>query len=177
MALKINLLPADYALIGPVSQIVKASRPLSVILLALFLVTAVGMGGFFIFSSISLNNLSAANSSLEGQVQAQSAAQQQIILLEDRLSDIKTVQGIPSATKSLDKANPLLSLVIGSSLLSELDVVPQKTSVSIVFKSNSDLTNFLKSLYSNGNYSSVSLTSFNYSPTVGYQVGFNFVEN
>jgi hypothetical protein len=175
MAVKINLLPADYALTGSLGQIVKAARPLSVILLALFLIAAAGMGGFFIFSSISLKNLTTGNSSLESQIQTQSAAQQQIILLEDRLGQIKKVQGIASATKNLNNVNPLLTLVTGSSLLSELDVDPQKTSASIVFKSNSDLTNFLKSLSSGGNYSSVSLGSFSYSPAMGYQVGLNFV--
>lgn len=174
MAVKLNLLPADYALTGPVRQLVKAARPLNVILLALFFVTAIGMGGFFIFSSISLNNLAKENNSLKSQIQAQSTAQQQIVLLKDRLSQIKTVQAVPSASKNFDKISPILNLVTGSSFVSELGVDSQKTTSSVIFKSNSELTNFLKNVSSNTAYSTVTLGTFNYSPVMGYQVGLIF---
>jgi hypothetical protein len=176
MAVKINLLPADYTLTGPVAQFVRIARPLTVILLSLFIVTALGMGGFFVFSSISLKSLSVADSNLEKQIQTQSEAQQQIILLEDRLTQIKTVQGIPSAIKNLDNIDSLLTPVANPSLLSELDVDSQKTSASIVFKSNLDLTGFINSLSSNSTYSTISMESFSYSPASGYQVGLNFVD-
>jgi hypothetical protein len=176
MAAKLNLLPPDYALTGPVGQIVKFARPLNVILLALFLVTVLGMGGFFIFSSLSLKSLTADNDSLKKQIQAQSTAQQQIVLLKDRLGKIKTVQGLPTATQNLTSIDPVLVLVAGNSFLSELDVDSQKVAATIVFKSNSDLTNFLKNISLNTTYSSVSLGTFNYSPAVGYQLSLSFTK-
>jgi len=176
MAVKLNLLPENYTLTGPIGQIVKFARPVNVILLALFLVTALGMGGFFIFSSLSLRSLSAGNDSLKKQIQAQSAAQQQIVLLKDRISKIKTVQGLPTATKNLTNIDPILALITGNSILSELNVDSQKVTATIVFKSNSDLTNFLKSIDSNITYSSVSLGTFNYSPATGYQVNLSFIK-
>jgi hypothetical protein len=175
MAIRINLLPADYSLTGPAGQIVKFARPLSVILLLLFLVTTIGMGGFFLLSSMSLRSLTAGNDNLKGQVQAQNAAQQQIVLLKDRIAKIKTVQGIPTATKNLIGFDPLLGLVTGNSLVSELGVDTQKITASIVFKSNSELTNFLRSINSNTLYSSVSLATFNFSPAMGYQVSLSFM--
>jgi hypothetical protein len=176
MAIKLNLLPPDYALTGPIAQVVKFARPLNVILLALFLVMALGMGGFFIFSSLSLKSLAAGNDSLKSQIQAQSVAQQQIVLLKDRLGKIKTVQGVATAAKSLSDMNPLLSLVTGDSTLSELNVDPQKITASVAFKSNSDLTDFLKGISSNTNYSSVLLGTFNYNPAIGYQVSLEFIK-
>ena len=175
MAVKLNLLPEGFALTGPLGQVVKVVRSLNVILLALFLVMVIGMGGFFIFSSISLNNLNTANKNLENQIDAQSTAQQQIVLLKDRLGQIKTVQGTPGATKNFNNVSPLINLVTGDSLLSEIDIDPQKVNFSVIFKSNSDLTNFLKNLYSSKVYNSVSLATFNYSSAGGYQTGLDFL--
>jgi len=175
MAVKLNLLPENFSLPGPMRQLVKVARPLNVILLLLFLVTALGMGGFFIFSSVSLNGLVSENNNLKKQIQAQSVAQQQIVLLKDRLAQIKLAQAVPNATKNLNKVDPILALVKNDSLLSELVVDFQKTTASIIFKSNSDLTDFFKSVSSNSDYSNISLGTFNYSPVIGYQVNLGFV--
>lgn len=175
MAVKLNLLPEDYALSGPVAQIVKFSRPATVIALALFLVMSVGMVGFFIFSSVSLNNLSNQNSSLVSQISAQNSSQQQIVLLKDRLSNIKKVQSLPSVTKNLTNIDAVMGKLTGDSLIAELDVDAQKTNASLIFKSNSDLTNFLSSLSTNTAFSSITLTGFNYSPSSGYEVNLSFI--
>lgn len=176
MAVKLNLLPENYTLSGPLGQIVKVVRPLNVILLALFLITGFGMGVYFIFSSISLNGLKAENENLKKQIQERSKAQQQIVLLKDRLNQIKLAQAVPGASKNLANIKPILSLVSGNSLLTELSVDSQKTNASVVFKSNADLTNFLKSISSNKTYKAVSLGTFNYSPAAGYQVSLSFSE-
>lgn len=176
MAVKLNLLPENYTLSGPVGQIVKIVRSLNVILLALFLITALGMGAYFIFSSISLNGIKKENETLKSQIQERSKAQQQIVLLKDRLSQIKLAQEIPGASKNLTNIKPVLSLISGNSVLSELEVDSQKTNASIIFKSNADLTNFLKTVSSNKTYKSVSLGTFNFSPAAGYQVSLSFSE-
>ncbi len=174
MAVKLNLLPEQFNLSGPLGSIVKFVRPLNVILLALFLATALGMGGFFIFSSISLKNLGTANANLKTQIQSQSAAQQQIVLLKDRLGKIKSVQALPNSLKNLGNIGSVLSSIAGSSFVSELGVDALKTSATIVFKSNSDLTNFVKTLSSTKSFTSITLGSFNYNPTSGYLMTLDF---
>lgn len=174
MAVKLNLLPDNYTLTGPVQQFIKIARSLNVILLALFLVAGFGMVVYFIFSSISLNDLAADNEAYKSQIQEMSTVQQQVVLLKDRLAQIKTVQAIPSASKNFDGISPVISLVAGNSTVSELSVDSQRTTVTAVFKSNSELTDFLKNVSSSGGYSAVSLGTFNYSPVMGYQVGMSF---
>lgn len=174
MAVKLNLLPQDYALTGPVGKIIKFIRPLNVILLALFLVMAIGMGGFFIISSVSLKNIGVANDNLKNQIQAQGAAQQQMTLLKDRLSKIKTVQALPTSLKNLANVSPLLTPLTGDSLVSELGVDSQKTTASITFKSNPDLTNFVKSLGGVKSFTSITLGTFSYSPSSGYLMTLDF---
>lgn len=175
MAVKLNLLPTDYTLTGSMRQIIKVARPLNVILLSLFLITALFMGVFFVYSSITLNGLVSENNNFKKQIQTQSVAQQQIVLLKDRLAQIKTARAFPNAIKNLNKVSPILTIIKDESLLSELVIDFQKTTASVIFKSNSDLTNFLKSVGSSSDYSTVSLGTFNYSPAVGYQVNLSFV--
>jgi len=175
MAVKLNLLPADYTLSGPLRQLVKASRSINVIFLSSFLITALGMGGFFIYSTISLNNLITANNKLTSQIQAQSQAQQQIVLLKDRLSQVKLAYETPSSAANFEGIIPLLDLIKDNSILSELDVDSQKTSASIAFGSNSGLTNFLTTASTSTNYSNVTLSTFNFSPVSGYQINMSFV--
>lgn len=174
MAAKLNLLPPDYAISGSVRQLLKLAKPLNVILLSLFLITVLGMGGFFIFSSFSLNNLKATNTKLEGQIKAQEAAQQQIVLLKDRLGQIKTVQSLPNAAKNLTNVDPYLSILSPNSIISELDVDAQKTSSSIVFRSNSELSAFMKNLNTNKVFSTISLNTFSFNPSGGYLVGVDY---
>ncbi|HKB88798.1 MAG TPA: hypothetical protein VKC53_04065 [Patescibacteria group bacterium] len=174
MAVKLNLLPEGYALSGPLSQVVKLVRPLNVILLAFFLIVVLGMGGFFIFSSFSLRNLNTANDALKSKIQSQATAQQQIVLLKDRLKQIKTVQGLPTALKNMTSITPLLASSSGTILVSELGVDPQKAAVSVVFRSNSDLTSFVRSLNTVKSFNTVSLGAFSYNPGSGYLVTLNF---
>jgi Tfp pilus assembly protein PilO len=175
MAVKLNLLPSDYTITGPLATLIKVVRPLNVTLLAIFLAAALGMTGFLIFSSVSLNNLNSTNNSLKSQIQSQQAAQQQVVLLKDRLGKIKRVIAMPSASKSLSNINPLLDSVGETSAITGLDIDLQKTKLSIDFKSNSELTNFVNGLSSQNNFSAILIDSFSYSPVTGYSVGFSFV--
>lgn len=176
MSVKLNLLPEEYTVSGPVAQAIKLIKPLNVILLALFLAMAVGMSGFFVYSYYSLNSLSTANSGLESQIQAQESAQQQIVLLKDRISQIEIAMAIPSSNKNFSLIAPVLDTLSPNALVSEVDVDSQKTDGSFVFKSNSDLTNFLRSLDKSNNFSTISLTTFSYSPIGGYLVGLDFAK-
>lgn len=176
MTIKLNLLPSDYTLTGPVRQLIKVARMLNVILLALFIITALGMVGFFIFSSTSLKNVIAKNDILISEIKAQSVAQQQIVLLKNRLAQIKTINNSPGAMKGFNNLVPALAMISGDSFLSELNVNSQKITSAIVFKTNSGLADFLKSLGSDTAFSSITVGSFSYSPEVGYQVSMNFID-
>ncbi len=173
MAVKLNLLPSDYTVSKPVAAVLKVVRPLNVTLLAVFLASALGMAGFFIFSSVTLKNLNSVNNNLKSQIQSQQAAQQQVVLLKDRLSKIQRVQSTPGASKNLALVIPFVNAIGDDSVLTELDLDSQKTALSIGFKSNTNLTNFIKSLNSQSPFSSITLNSFNYNPVSGYLVEFS----
>ena len=174
MAVNLNLLPSDYEVSDSVAKLIKSARQLNVILLAIFFAGALSMAGFFVFSAISLQNLNTQNTNIRNQIQVQQTAQQQVVLLKDRLSKIKRVQAVPGAAQNLTAISPLIGSVSDSGSVSELNVSPQKTSMSLTFRTNSDLVSFIKTLNGNTNFSSITMDSFSYNPTTGYLVSFSF---
>lgn len=174
MAVKLNLLPSDYAVSKPVATVLNIVRPLNVILLAIFLACALGMAGFFIISSVSLNDLNSTNNSLKNQIQAQQVAQQQEVLLKDRLGRIQTVYNYPSGLKNFTAISSVIGSLPVNSSVSEMDLNSEKTDLSVLFTSNSDLTNFVKTLNSQNAFAGITLNSFGYNPTNGYLVGVSF---
>lgn len=175
MAVKINLLPQDYTVSDSVARVIKIVRPLNVILLSIFLVAALGAAGFFILSSITIKNLSTTNSTLTNQIESLQSAQQQVVLLKDRLGKIRRIMSKPGAYKNIAPINPILVAFFGSSTLTELDADSEKTLLTLNFKSGTDLSNFLDSISENPSFSNVAMNSFNYNPSNGYTVGFSFV--
>ncbi len=174
MAVKLNLLPEEFEVSGPVAAVLKIVRPLNITLLAIFLTAALGMAGFFVFSSITLKNLNTANSSLKNEIQAQHEAQQQAVLLKDRLEKIKQISTFPNASKSFTGITPFVDSLGANSVISELSLDSQKISLTANFRSNKDLTDFMKNLGSQSTFTGITLNSFNYNPATGYLVGIIF---
>ena len=172
MAVKLNLLPSDYALTGSVSTSLKAIKSLNVVLLGIFLAAALGMTVFLVFSSISLNNLNSVNSRLKTQIQSQQSAQQQAILLKDRLVKIKEISKEPSATNNFAGATSIFNALSDFVTISELNLDSEKVNMTLGFKTNTELNEFVKSLENQTAFSNVTLNSFGLNPVSGYLVEF-----
>lgn len=170
MAINLNLLPPEYGTLGNLGKILKVTRALGVIAMALFFVFALGVSGFFIASTIAINNLNSDVGALKSQVVAQQTSEQQIVLVKDRIGKIKTVLAKPDALKNLAAVNPYVSGLTPSTTLSDLSVDSDKVAFSLVFKNNADLTNFMSQISQDKNFGSVELTSFTFNSTSGYSV-------
>ncbi len=170
MAIKVNLLPVDKRVGKDLQRVLTVTRMLGVIFLALFIVFGLGVTAFFILSSIQLSSLNQTNGSLTSQISGLETSETQMVLLKDRIAKIKTVKNLPSAIANLDKINPVLTTLSAESPVAELDITPVKISTSINFKSNTDLSNFLKNISSSKVFKSVTMTSFSFNPATGYLV-------
>lgn len=174
MAIKINLLPTELKVSGGLSRILSVSRILGVISLAVFLVFGLGLGVFFVISSVQLNSLNSGNDALKSQVTSLKTSEAQLVVLKDRIAKIKTVQKIPTAVKNLVDFDPLVSS-FSSSTVSEVDVDANKIATSINFRSNSDLASFVKAISLAPIFRSVTFSSFSFSPAGGYLIGLTAV--
>lgn len=174
MAIKVNLMPAELVLSGGLNRILKVSRMLGVILLAGFLIFGLGLAAFFIISSVQLSGLNSGNTDLKNQITTLETSEQKIVLLKDRIGNIKKVQSIPTFLTNLGNIEPVLAAVTAGSSVSELDIDPTKVSTTINFKSNGDLTTFITSVTKQSVFKSILLSAFGYNPASGYLVTLTF---
>ena len=176
MAIKLNLLPPELAIDKNLSSLLKLSRSLGVISIAAFLIFVLGVGGFFIVSTVTLNNLNTNTDALKKQIADQETSEQQIVLLKDRIKKISLVQSTPGSLNNLVAIDPFLLNLTADSSVSELSVDSQKTQLLLNFKSNSQLSTFLDTLSASDVFKTVVISSFSLSPVSGYSVGVN-IEN
>ncbi|KKU09038.1 MAG: hypothetical protein UX13_C0051G0008 [Candidatus Woesebacteria bacterium GW2011_GWB1_45_5] len=174
MAVKLNLLPPEYSVSKGLNRLLKATRMLGVIGLGIFLVFVLGMGAFFIFSSLTLRELSSENEALKTQITARSTSEQQLVLIKDRIKKVRTVRGISSSLPNLNNFETL-STSLGAGIdLTEVAVDSQKIDLSVRMDSNSELTSFVGTLTGLATqagtkiFKSVVLTSFGFNPVGGY---------
>lgn len=170
MAVNLNLLPPELAVSKSLGKFLKTVKALGVIGVAAFLVFGVGIGAFFIVSTISLNRINANIKVLKNQVSAQQKSEQQVILLKDRIAKIASIQSIPDSLSNLTATEPFLIDLSGSMSVNQMAVSPTSVSLSLNLKTNSDLSTFLESLQTSDVFKTVSLTTFNFSPSIGYSV-------
>lgn len=170
MAIKLNLLPVEKRVGKGLQRVLRITRMLGVIALGTFIVFGLGLGAFFIFNSVRLNNLNSANSALEGKIAALETSETKMILLKDRVGKIRTLMNIPSAIVNLDIINGIISPVSAANI-NELNVGTAKISTTLRFESAGDIGIFLKGLSESDAFQSVSITTFSFNPVGGYLVG------
>jgi Tfp pilus assembly protein PilN len=174
MPVKLNLLPQGLLISKSLGKALKTIKALNVILSVAFLVFALGMGAYFVLSTITLNGVQNKVDKLKTQVIAQESSEQQLILLKDRIQKISTVKALPNTFKNVENINSLLTGLSGESSISQLDVGQAKVDLSMIIKSNNDLTSFLRSVENTNLFKTVILSSFGYSPVGGYTLGISF---
>ncbi|KKR26631.1 MAG: hypothetical protein UT58_C0009G0011 [Microgenomates group bacterium GW2011_GWC1_39_7b] len=148
---------------------------LNVILLSGFIIFALGLAAFFAFSSIQLQSISSEVDEIKSLIVSQEKTEQAVVLLKDRLAKIGMARGVVSSIKIFSRIEPFLINIGPNSNLSELSIDPQKLDLSVVFRSNSDLSAFLKNISDSEVFKFVTLTTFGYNPASGYLATFHIL--
>lgn len=175
MALKINLLPDNFAVKGTLARSLTLVKQLTVILLGFFILIVVGISGYFFVSSFELGGITSNIDNLKAQITQQQTVETQMVLLKDRISKIKIAQKAASSQKSLTQVNSLFASVPQGMTLGQLSVDSTKSEASVAFDSSLTLTDFFRTLTSSTNFSSIVLTSFGFNPATGYLASLKLV--
>ena len=170
MPIKLNLIPQEQQTSKNLSSLIKSLKALGVIGIAAFLIFGVGLGVFFIATTISLNNVNASVTKLSAQVSAQQKSEQQVILIKDRIDKVATIQGLPSSLTNLNVIDPFLSNLSGTGVVDEISIDPTAIILSVNLKSYADTSVFIDSLQSTDKFGTVSLDSFGLNPKTGYSI-------
>jgi hypothetical protein len=175
MPVKLNLMPSGLLISKSLSKVLKTVKAINVILIAIFIIFIVGVGIYFILSSISLKNTETKVEQLKSQIVLQETSEQQLIILKDRLTKISAAKASPDSLKNLSGVNTVLANLSQDSSISQMDVSPTKIDLTMTIRSNTDLTNFIKNVEETNLFKSILLSSFGYSSTGGYNIGVSFV--
>jgi Tfp pilus assembly protein PilN len=175
MAVNLNLLPQDLAVGSSLNRIIRIIRAINVISIVAFIIFAVGVGAFYAVSSVRLNSLTSENKASISQIKERQTTEQRLILLKDRIAKIKLAYSSDSIAKSIDLVSPLLSQLPEDASVTEMNLDANKITISILFKSSSEISNFLEKIYSSKDLTGVTLTSFGFNPTTGYLVSMNLI--
>jgi Tfp pilus assembly protein PilN len=176
MAVTLNLLPVNNGTSGTIGKILKTTRMVGIIGIALFLISAILVSALFLLTNSTLNSLNSDIATLETQIKSQQKVEQQVALLKDRLGKIKSVLKTPEALAGFDNVSPIVDNIGSSSYINDLNIDSNKIEVSGTFGSTSDVTNFIKSLSSTDKFLTIEMASFNYSSKSGYQVSANITQ-
>jgi len=168
MPTKLNLLPSNLQVSKGLGSFLKASRSLGVILIVIFAIFSLGIGGFFVLSKITLGNLQTKVNQLTSQVKAQETSEQQLILLKDRLAKIASARNDPNAYKNITNVDSLFTNISPVSSMNQANISSSKIDISLVARSNEDLATFISNLKGTTLFNTVNLSSLSFSPKTGY---------
>lgn len=176
MAVNLNLLPPGLIISKSLGNALKTTKAIGVILTVAFLIFSVGIGAFYLLSTITLKNTNQKLSQLKTQVLAQQSSEQQLIILKDRLAKISSVKSSTAVLKNISDTNSLLNEISGDSPINQMSVETKTIDLTINIKTNEDLTKLLQNAESSSLFKSIILTSFGYNPNSAYVVGLNLTK-
>lgn len=166
----INLLPTNLAAKGTYTKVSKFLQTIDTIGFIIFTIVAVGLGGFYIFNSIRLNDLMAKEDVIIANIKQMSETEAQFVLARDRLDKIKLVLAKDSANKNIENLTSLVAKVSSFVDIDGVQVAPKKSELTIISKDSSALSNYLAEVIAGGYYKSVKMTNFDFAPNSGYKV-------
>lgn len=177
MAVKLNLLPQEAVIAPGFGKTLSTIKTVGIVGLAVFLFFALGITGFLIYSSLSLQALTTQQANLKIRIKTQETTEQKMVLLKDRLAKISTVKSSPSIQKDLSQAGSLLASLPVGVALSELNLDQKKTDMSLIFATSSDLNSFLAFVKTKTEFKRATLTAFSFNPLNGYTLSLRFFDN
>lgn len=145
-------------------------KALGVISIIAFIVFALVCGGIFILDKITLTTTMARVNGLKMEVEAQETSEQQLVLLKDRLAKIATFRKTPNASKNISGVDTLFANQSPNTIMNQAGISSTKVDISLVIKTNEDLTAFLNTIKGTKLFSSVDLSTLSFSPLGGYSV-------
>jgi Tfp pilus assembly protein PilN len=166
----INLLPTDIAPKGPTGKLANALKRVAIygsLALVLFLM---GVGAYVLFIQTQIRTSKNQQQQLEASIKSLEQTEQRVVLLKDRIKKAGTILSEETSTPAIDSFESFTLTIPQTARLAEAKVTTERTEVSYVVSSSSDLTQLMAGVFSLEEYKKINLTSFGFSPTAGYLV-------
>ena len=169
MAIKIDLLPAESKIKGGYLKAAKLAKSINLIFFSAFLVIGLLLAIYVVFLSVMLKNTKRDNDFLISEIKKYQTSEQKIVLLKDRLSKIKTLLKLDTASDLLNKIKPIMGQLTQDATITNLKIQPEGASVSMVFKTSGAFGQFLSS-QEEGKFKSLTIDTVSFNPAIGFLV-------
>lgn len=164
---KINLLPPDLGPNASVLKLVNLAKKAAVAIGLMFFIFGTLFIGYIVFLRLQIQSSAKRSEGMKSSITALKSTEQSLYLLKERLGKIKSLFSKETQGGSPAPSNDILLNHPGVSL-TQVVTSEGKIDISAGCQSTSCLNSFFESILSNDNYKSIKLTSFSYSPNMGY---------
>jgi len=170
MPKQINLLPTDLSKKSPLGKLQRNIKQITTVATSIFIVILIFVGVYLLILSSQITRSKSNQESLKASLAALEQTEQGIILVKDRLKNISSVLALSTANKGVENLNILNSAIPNGAILSEADILTEKTEVTYQVQLSSDLVGLIETISSTDFYKKILLKSFSYNPKTGYLV-------
>lgn len=177
MAITLNLVPEEQAVSSGFRKAAGIARTLTVVFTAVLLIFIIGIIFYLVLNNNKLKELVSETDSLKSKISSLEVSEQQIILLKDRIGKIQSLAQLPSAGRNLSSVSTILSQLPSEVGVTELSLDSKKIDLSLKFKSNYNLSQFMDFAKNSEVFKSVVMSSFGMSPSSGYLVSLDLSGN
>lgn len=168
----INLLPTQLTLKGRDKAIVEGAKKFVFIGFILLILASLAIAGYLVFMSVRIRASINSEEVLKKEISSFQQAEQSLFLIKDRIGKIKTVLGKESANSQVATLAEFLQTGPGDLRILEIQITPQKVTLSLIFPSSASFGGFYKLLIGSNLYPNILLKSFSFNPSIGYLVTF-----
>ena len=167
---KINLLPTNLAAPSDVLKVVDNIKRITVTVFIIFFLVAAGGAALLFFAFRNNSDLKNKNTELETNISNLQKTEQKLVLIRDRIEKVKTINANSDASTNVDKLNRVILSKPSDISLNSATIDVDKTKFSVISKSSNTMATFLKSVAAVPDFKKISLISFTFTPSVGYDI-------
>lgn len=173
----VNLIPTELSVGDTTNKTANILKQASTIAGIISVVLIVSFIGIFVFYSFRVSDTVKTNDSLKQQVNSLSQSEQKLVFAKDRLLKIKEVKAKENSLNELEKYDMIFNNIKfdNNILISEVSIEPGQLEFSIISPNRDSISSFFDFLNNNkDSFDNVTVSTFSYAPTSGYNVGFVF---
>jgi Tfp pilus assembly protein PilN len=168
----INLLPKSLGPKGSILKLANFSQKAAVVMTAIFFIFGLFIGGYLFFLNREIKNSQSRQETLKATIKNLEQTEQKLFLLKDRIAKIKLFYSLADSQTDFQDVGSLLA-GNPSVLATKVAVTPGKVTLNGMAQGSQTFGDFLGVLVLSPNYKSINLSSFSFSPEVGYSFGFD----
>lgn len=166
----INLLPEELEVKGPIAQGIETLKKIVILLAAVFLVIGGALGAYALILVFQIRDSQTAQENLKTQIASLEQAEQQLVLVKDRIAKARPLVEADDAKSNLDRLGSFLTNLPAGVNFTEGEIDLEKTEISFNANSSLGLSSLLSSLSAAQAFDTITLQSFSFNPNTGYLV-------